>query len=225
MIEIFPVLHYIIFSSLTEFPFRGRGILKKVQDFYFKKAKKEHFAARSVYKLQEIDRKYRLVKPGMHILDIGCTPGSWSQYLLKKIGGGRVVGVDIREDVRVSDPRFTFFRADLMQMDGGFLDEHANAFDLIVSDAAPSTSGNKFIDSQASLAMVQSVFRNAETLLKPDGSVVAKIFQGEDVHSFVQDLKNRFGKIHLFKPTSSRKESKELFIIALRRRDGNDSKH
>jgi len=198
--------------------------LNKTQDYYFKKAKKEHYWARSVYKLEEIDRKYRLVKPGFHVLDIGCAPGSWSQYLLKKIGSGWIVGIDIRDEVKVSDRRFTFVSANLLHMESPFLNEYMGTFDLITSDAAPNTSGNKFLDSQSSLDMVRSVFWTAGHVLKTRGCVVAKIFQGEDVHAFIQKLKKEYERVHLHKPASSRKESKELFIIALHRRVIDDTK-
>jgi len=187
--------------------------MKKIKDFYFKKAKEEKYAARSVYKLIEIDNKYRILKKGLSILDIGCVPGSWTQYMLKKIGNGNIVGIDIKNSMTVKDTRLRFINADIFTISPDELDR--NLFGLIISDAAPSTTGSKFMNSQLSLELVKRVFRIAGDTLKVNGSVVAKVFQGEDVKDFIQKLNNDYTKVSLFKPKSSRKESRELFIIAL----------
>jgi 23S rRNA (uridine2552-2'-O)-methyltransferase len=223
-VAIFFVSGYIILSSPAHVPIRSRNQLKKVQDYYFKKAKKERFAARSVYKLEEIDRKYHLTRPGILVCDIGCAPGSWSQYLLQRIGNGLVVGIDIRDTVSLSDSRFRYVRADLFHLDKDFLEEYGGRFDLITSDAAPDTSGDKFVDRQRSLGMVRSVFGTARRVVRPGGSVVAKILQGEDTSGFVRELGREYAEVRLFKPKGSRKESAELFIIALHRRDLDASK-
>jgi 23S rRNA (uridine2552-2'-O)-methyltransferase len=209
--------------------------MRKIQDYYFKKAKEESYLARSVYKLEEIDRKYGLVKGGMKVLDIGCAPGSWCQYLLKKIGGGAVLGVDLGERVSVRDPRFSYIRGDILLLGPdrlaaealGTRDETSagagrRPFDLVTSDAAPDTSGDRFMDSQRSLRIVERVFELARGLLKPGRSVVAKVFEGEDLKGFVDSLRPEYERVSLFKPKSSRKESKELFIIALERRSNVD---
>ena len=199
--------------------------MKQVQDHYFKRAKKEKYPARSVYKLQEIDKKYKIIKQGHTILDIGCAPGSWSQYILEKIGKGRVLGIDIANSVQISDSRFHFLKRDIFELRKGDFEKYRNRFDLITSDAAPSTTGNKFVDSQASLAIVKRVFQLANDILKPHGSIIAKIFQGEDVNTFINSEKKFFLKILFFKPKSSRKESRELFIIAFDRREQSDKEY
>jgi 23S rRNA (uridine2552-2'-O)-methyltransferase len=199
--------------------------MKQVQDQYFKRAKKEKYPARSVYKLQEIDEKYKIIKKGHTILDIGCAPGSWSQYILEKIGNGRLLGIDIATTVQISDPRFHFLKRDIFELRKGDIEKYRSAFDLITSDAAPSTTGNKFVDSQASLAIVKRVFQLADDILKPHGSIIAKIFQGEDVNAFINSEKINFSKILFFKPKSSRKESRELFIIAIDRRARSDKEY
>jgi len=191
--------------------------MQEVRDYYFKRAKEEHYLARSVYKLMEIDRKFRLLQGGMRTLDIGCAPGSWSQFILQRIGKGQLVGMDLEDKVSIQDKRFTYVKADL-------LDPSVRTvlgppqFDLMVSDAAPKTTGNGFSDAQASLRLVRGVFTLAEELLKTGGSVVAKVFQGEDVKGFVDGIRGKYTKVSLFKPKSSRKESRELFIIAQGRR-------
>lgn len=219
--------------------------MKKIKDFYYRKAKEENYPARSVYKLIEIDRKYHILRKDQFIMDIGCAPGSWSIYMLKKIGKGRVIGIDIDRKVNIKDPRFHFINEDILRLNISTLTEELKnmiqseektressnqlskekplihpLFDLIVSDAAPKTTGDKFFDSQQSLVIVKRVFEIAAILIKAGASVVAKVFQGEDVGEFIRELKPHFREVHLFKPKSSRSESKELFIIALQRRNG-----
>jgi 23S rRNA (uridine2552-2'-O)-methyltransferase len=214
--------------------------MRKIQDFYFKKAKEESYLARSVYKLEEIDRKHSILKKGIAVLDVGCAPGSWCQYILKKIGNGSVTGVDLKEKVNIRDERFRYVRGDIFALQPGQLAPGGSIpvgtttadgispgagsprFDLITSDAAPDTSGNRFVDGERSLAIVRRVFELAREILKPGGAVVAKVFQGEDLKEFVESLRREYGKVALFKPLSSRKESRELYIIARERRAGSD---
>ncbi|MCK5568759.1 MAG: SAM-dependent methyltransferase, partial [Spirochaetes bacterium] len=169
-------------------------------------------------KLEEIDKKYRLFKKGVKVLDIGCSPGSWSQYMLKKVGNGSIVGIDINKSVRINDYRFTYIQGNIFDFDPGLLKKQFRAFDIITSDAAPKTTGNKFADSVQSLDIVNKVFSIAEIILTPGGTAVAKVFQGEDLKAFLEEIKNSFEKVSLFKPKSSRKESREIFIIAHNRR-------
>lgn len=198
--------------------------MREVRDHYYKKAKAEQYRARSVYKLMEIDRKFHLLRKGFSVLDIGCSPGSWSQYVLEHVENGHVTGIDIAHSVDIRDSRFTFIQADILDKnvlshigcEAG--DRGATGpFDLIVSDAAPKTTGNKFTDSQNSLRLVRAVFEIAKSLLRDGGSVVSKVFQGEDVKRFVDSIRKDFGRVDLFKPKSSRAESRELYIIARNR--------
>jgi len=192
--------------------------MKAVKDHYFKKAKQERYLARSVYKLKEIDDRYGLVKKGMKVLDIGCAPGSWSQYLLERIGPGTVFGIDIVDTPKISDDRFTYIKKDINSIDGDDLKSNVGDVDLVVSDACPNTSGNKFMDAQKSMEIVRKVFCISDTVLKHGGSVVAKVLMGEDVGEFVREVKQEFDSVRLAKPKSSRKESRETFIVALFRR-------
>ncbi len=190
----------------------------KVKDYYFKKAKEERYYARSVYKLVEIDRKYHLLKKGLKVLDIGCTPGSWSQYILETIGNGRVLGIDIDNNIQINDKRFTFIHDDIFNIKEPVIKKEIGILDMIFSDAAPNTTGNKFMDAQKSLSIVKRVFQIANGILKSNGSVVAKVFQGEDVASFVKAIRGDFSRVTLCKPKSSRKESREIFIVAQNKR-------
>lgn len=195
-------------------------IMKKVIDHYYKKAKEENYAARSVYKLIEIDQKYHIIKRGMKILDIGCSPGSWSQYILKRISKGKLFGIDISDKIKTKisskDKRFTFIKSDIFNINIDFLKKKTGELDLILSDISPNTTGDKFLDSQISLRMLKQVFAISDALLKPGKNVVAKVFQGEDLEGYLNDnIKSKYKMIQRFKPKSSRKESKEIYIIAI----------
>lgn len=189
--------------------------MRKIHDHYYRRAKTESYPARSVYKLMEMDRRYRLVRKNMRVLDIGCSPGSWSLYLLKRVGKGKVVGIDVNPGIAVQDPRFIFVQADIFSLDQDELDRRGlGSFDLIVSDAAPGTTGDKFSDSQASLRLARRVFQVSGSTLKRGGTAAAKVFQGEDLPEFVRSLRGGFREVSMFKPKSSRKESREIYIVA-----------
>jgi 23S rRNA (uridine2552-2'-O)-methyltransferase len=195
--------------------------MRKVRDHYAQKARHEQYHARSIYKLREIDQKFHLVGRARHVLDIGCAPGSWSQYILERAGNVYLTGVDLAPSVEIKDKGFRYIQADILQHDfASSLVQYMRRegktvfFDLILSDAAPKTTGDKFSDSQFSLRLVEAVFLLSASLLKEGGSVVAKIFQGEDLKDFVDSLKKQYARVDLFKPRSSRAESRELYIIA-----------
>jgi 23S rRNA (uridine2552-2'-O)-methyltransferase len=194
--------------------------MKKVQDYYFKKAKQEKYHARSVFKLKEIDERFHIIKRGLTVLDIGCSPGSWSQYLLEKIGSGKVVGIDVVRANNIDDSRFTFIQDNILKIDLEELKVKTGNIDLIVSDACPSTTGNKFTDASRSMSIVKRVFDISASLLKQEGSVVAKILMGEDTGDYVKELRKIFNRVTLCKPKSSRQESREMFVIAISRRAG-----
>ena len=186
--------------------------MKKYRDYYFQQAKKEDYRARSVYKLKEIDEKFRLIKPGMKVLDLGCAPGSWLQYCLEKVGDkGKVVGFDITE-VKPVPRGAKVIQADVFQLKPEDIEDRP--FDCVLSDMAPSTTGAKSVDHFRSVELCRKAFDIAGKTLKTGGSFVCKIFQGEDFEVFVKEVKIRFESVKIFKPTSSRSESKEIFIIA-----------
>jgi len=215
-IEIFSFLLYIIELNHTNHYnitiFNG---MRKVKDYYYKKAREEQFAARSVYKLIEIDEKFHVIRPGIRVLDLGCAPGSWSQYMLKKIGHGKIVGIDIYANVGIDDKRFYFIHEDIFSVDEKVLLDNHGKFDLIAADLSPHTSGDRFSDGQLSLRLTVRVFGLAERLLKEGGTVVSKVFQGEDLDDFIDKIKPQFKKLVRFKPRSSRKQSRELYIVAI----------
>jgi len=190
--------------------------MKKYRDHYFKRAKQENYPARSVYKLQEMDKSFQLLRPGQKVLDLGASPGSWTLYAAKKVGDkGRVLGVDLNPANTSFPKQVTFLQEDVFDRSSEFqalLDEWA-PFDHVVSDMAPKTSGIKFKDQALSLELVEEAFALAKLVLVPGGCFVVKIFEGPDVHGFTQSLRPWFAKVKTFKPKSSRSESKEIFIV------------
>lgn len=187
-------------------------------DFYFRKAKKENFAARSVFKLQEIDDRFHILKKGFKVLDLGAAPGSWSQYSSQVVGlQGRVLGIDIQA-IKITLPNAVFVQADMRQAN---LDEIMTAhgisppFDVVLSDMAPKTTGIRFTDQARSLELCELALETAEKFLKPKGSFVCKLFHSEDFEAYRAKLRERFDRVEVLRPKSTRKESKEVFFIAL----------
>jgi 23S rRNA (uridine2552-2'-O)-methyltransferase len=188
----------------------------KVKDHYFNKAKSENYLARSIYKLEEIDQKYKILKPGMQVVDLGYYPGSWIQYTSKVIGDkGLVVGIDIQEENKklTGIKNVRVFQQDIFNVhDLGQLGVDG-AFDVVLSDMAPSTTGIKSVDQARSLDLVESVFGLLPKFLKPGGNFVIKIFDSQDAQNFLKAQKNLFNEFHYLKPKSTRSVSKEFFVI------------
>lgn len=176
-------------------------------DFYTKKARDGDFKARSVFKLEELDRKFGLLHKGDAVLDLGCAPGSWLQYTLRRIGpAGRATGIDLQE---TTIPGAKCIQADIFT----FPVEGLPPFNAVLSDMAPATSGQPFVDAQRSLELCRAAFTLARRCLKAGGVFVCKIFQGEDVDEFFRELKACFAALHRLKPESSREKSREIFIV------------
>ncbi len=194
--------------------------MRKVQDYYFKKAKKEHYPARSVYKLEEAQKKYRFLKTGDTVLDLGCQPGSWAKYAARTVGPeGLVVGVDLQEGQKISiakAAKTVWLCQDIMAEDVvGTIQEISKNFRIILSDIAPRTSGNKWVDQQQSLNLARRVLELAESLLENGGNLYVKVFEGEDFKEFVDSVRKNFKTVKIIKPKSSRSESREVFILGL----------
>ncbi len=192
--------------------------MRKVQDFYFKKAKKENYPARSVYKLEEAQKKYRFLKIGDTVLDLGCQPGSWSIYAARIVGpAGLVVGVDLQEGKRISIAKaaeIIWLCGDIMADDiPGKIQEIRQGFRTILSDMAPRTSGNKWVDQQQSLNLARRVLELTGMLLESGGNLYVKVFEGEDFREFAESVRKSFKTVKIIKPKSSRNESREVFIL------------
>lgn len=194
--------------------------MRKINDYYSQRAKKEKYPARSVYKLSEIQEKFKILGKGDSVLDLGCFPGSWSLYAAEVVGPkGIVVGVDLQQAEQIPRPGgapIHWLCADIMEPEMIVqVRRFRPAFRVLVSDLAPRTTGNRWADAQQSLALVRRTLEVAEVLLLNRGNYVCKVFQGEDFPEFVEGLKERFAMVKVQKPKSSRVESREVFVVAM----------
>ena len=185
----------------------------KWQDHYTSRAKKDRYPARSVYKLQEIQKKHHLIKKGYKVLDLGCFPGSWLLYAGQQTGSsGEIVGIDLKPVTIQVPSHVKMMTADVHMLD---TDTLGKKFHVVLSDMAPATTGNKTVDEARSLGLCQSALFIAKKVLIQGGSFVCKVFQGQDLKSFSEEVSTTFKERKIFKPRSSRKASKEVFVIGL----------
>lgn len=186
--------------------------MKKVKDFYYKKAKEENYNARSVFKLEEAQNKFKFIKSSDRVLDIGCSPCSFSQYMLNKIiKSGSVIGVDIIPN-SFSHPKFTFILGDIKEMNLKTFNDIK--FDVVISDAMPNTTSDKETNHFRSISLSKSIFTLAKEVLKNEGIFFIKVFDGKDLPDFKNELKEYFKSVEVFKPKSSRNESREIFLFS-----------
>ncbi len=182
-------------------------------DAFFQRARREGFAARSVYKLEEIDRALRLLRPGDRVLDLGCRPGSWLQYAVAAVGShGHVVGID-RQALPQPVAGARALVGDVRTVTDAELLGDLAAFDVVLSDMAPDTTGVRSADQARSAALFEEALGRAERLLGPAGSFLGKIFQGPDVTPLRRRMDQRFSMVKLWKPEGSRASSPELYLV------------
>ncbi|HSO20605.1 MAG TPA: RlmE family RNA methyltransferase [Desulfosarcina sp.] len=185
-------------------------------DHYTRQAQKEQFAARSVYKLQEIQKKYRILKPGGRILDLGCAPGSWLQFAARIVGPeGFLVGIDLTPVTIALPDNVTVITGDVADIEGHLAGLDQNRFDAVLSDMAPATTGNRHVDAARSMGLCEAALDVADRTLAAGGHFVCKIFQGGDFKTFADAVKDRFGRQAALRPQSTRKASREVFVIGL----------
>jgi 23S rRNA (uridine2552-2'-O)-methyltransferase len=185
-------------------------------DHYTQQAKKERYPARSVYKLKEIQKKYRLIKKGNRVLDLGCAPGSWLLYAAEIAGEkSEVIGIDLKP-VSIGLPKqVAVFTGDILNPDETLMLRMEKRFHVVMSDMAPGTTGNKDVDAARSFNLCEAALDIADRVLVSNGSFLCKIFQGEAFKTFSEMVKSRFKQQRIFKPQSSRKASKEIYIIGI----------
>lgn len=188
-----------------------------VQDHYFHKAKKDHYLARAIYKLEEIQKKHGVIRSGNRVLDLGAAPGSWIQLASGIVGpSGLVVGIDLKAITHAFPKHVKTFQADIFDQE---LFERIVRdylpFDAVLSDMAPSTSGIRVADSARSALLFERAMEIARFALKPGGTFLAKLFHGPDFHRLLADVKKEYGQTRAIRPEATRKQSREIYILAL----------
>ena len=188
-------------------------INKQKRDIFVRRSKIEGYRSRAVYKLQEIDEKFKILKNGISLVDLGAAPGSWSQYVAKKVKSGKILSIDLNEFDQISN---------IYQLRGDFTDilqknKIKNYFgkkvDVVLSDMAVNTTGNKNLDSIQTGELCKEAMNFSNEILKNEGKFVSKIFMGSTFNEIVSEAKKIFKESKVFKPSASRKDSKESFII------------
>ncbi len=188
----------------------------KVKDHYYQKAKEQNYLARSIFKLEEIDKKYKVIRPHHKIIDFGYFPGSWVQYCAEKINEhGLVVGIDIQP---VNQKIEHLERVNLFEKDAFDVEDLTELgvdkpFDVFLSDMAPKTTGIKSVDQIGSLNLVEKVFYLLPKFLKPGGNLVIKVFESNDCQVFLKEQRKNFQEWNYLRPKSTRSVSKEFFVI------------
>jgi 23S rRNA (uridine2552-2'-O)-methyltransferase len=192
----------------------------KKADHFTKEAKASGYPARSVFKLEEIDRRAQLLKPGMHVLDLGASPGSWTLYAAKRVGPkGKVLGIDLKPLETALPPNATFVIGDAFALEDPQLATFA-PYDVVLSDMAPSTTGNRLGDQTRSYELFMRALEVGGRLLKPGGALVGKIFMGEDLPAARAEVRRLFTSERLIRPEGTRSVSYEIFVVAGGRRGG-----
>lgn len=192
--------------------------MKQYQDYYFRKAKAENYPARSIYKLQELDSKFKLLGRNMTVLDLGASPGSWTMGSAEKVGpGGLVLACDLKPCTVMLPDQVTFIQSDVFNQAPEFTAalQQYGPFDLVMSDMAPATTGSAFTDQARSYNLALAAFELACLNLGKGGKFVVKIFMGPDVQSLQAGMRKAFGRVKAHKPKSSRSESRETFLVGL----------
>ena len=188
-------------------------INKQRRDIYVRQSKVEGYRSRAVYKLQEIDQKFKIFKNGISVIDLGAAPGSWSQYALKNIKNGKIVSIDLKDFEKIGN---------IHQIKGDFTDDSykkkiidyfGTKIDVVLSDMAVNTTGNKNLDSIYTGELCMEAMKFSKETLKSDGKFISKIFMGSTFNEIVSESKKIFKESKVFKPLASRKDSKESFII------------
>jgi len=188
-------------------------INKQKRDIYVRQSKVDGYRSRAVYKLIEINQKFKILKNGISLIDLGSAPGSWSQYLSKNIKNGKILSIDIKKN----DPIDNVFqiKGDFTQISNQeLIKNHFNSkIDVVLSDMAENTTGNKNVDDISAGELCKKAMFFAKEILNKNGIFVSKIFMGSSFKEIISESKSIFKETRVYKPMSSKKDSKESFII------------
>jgi 23S rRNA (uridine2552-2'-O)-methyltransferase len=190
-------------------------------DRYYRAAKKSHYAARSIYKLEEINERFKIFKKGQRVLDLGCRPGSWLQFASEKVGPkGRVVGLDRTPlDIEVAENVSTLV-GDILAMDAAEIRGDIPCFQVVLTDMAPDTTGVALTDQIRSAELFTRALEISAEVGCPNGSFVGKIFMGKGFQEATTLAKKFYKKTKMIRPDATRKSSKEVYIVGTERRTG-----
>ena len=188
-------------------------INKQKRDIYVRQSKVDGYRSRAVYKLIEINQKFKILKNGISLIDLGSAPGSWSQYLSKNIKNGKILSIDIKK----IDPIDNVFqiKGDFTQISNQeLIKNHFNSkIDVVLSDMAENTTGNKNVDDISAVELCKKAMFFAKEILNKNGIFVSKIFMGSSFKEIISESKSIFKETRVYKPMSSKKDLKESFII------------
>ena len=209
-------------------PSSQRWLLRQLNDPFVHESKRLGYRSRAAFKLGEIDDKYKILKPGVRVLDLGCAPGGWLQIVQERVGasqGSFVVGVDLLPVIPI--PGVTLIEGNFLDpvVVSQVLEALGGGVDVVMSDMAASSTGHAATDHLKIMALLEAALECAEDLLTSGGAFVAKVLQGGTEQSLLARLKSRFTKVAHFKPKSSRKDSAESYVVALGFKPSVESNH
>ena len=193
--------------------FSKNWVIKQRRDTYVKQSKIDGYRARSAYKLKEIDEKFKIFKGGMTVIDIGAAPGSWSQYVSKVVKNGKLISIDLKEIELIEKTIHITGDFTDINVQNTIKNHTKNKVDAVISDMAVNTTGIKNIDSIQTGELCKDAMIFSKEIISRDGYFISKIFMGETFNEIVAEGKKIFKEVKVFKPKSSRKDSKENFIV------------
>ena len=196
--------------ALLSFMKSKNWVNRQKNDQFVKKAKQLGYINRAAFKLEEIEQKYKIIENSKEILELGSSPGGWTQVILNYNSKTNITCFDLL-DMKINNQRITFFKEDFLKYNFTNL---KNKFDLVLSDVAPNTTGHQSTDHLRISQLIYEVIDRLEIILKKQGSFIFKIWKGEEEKEIIKILKKKFDKVEYFKPKSSRQESSEIFIIS-----------
>ena len=196
--------------TLLSFMKSKNWVNRQKNDQFVKKAKQLGYINRAAFKLEEIEQKYKIIENSKEILELGSSPGGWTQVILNYNRKTNITCVDLL-DMKINNQRISFYREDFLKYNFTNL---KNKFDLVLSDVAPNTTGHQSTDHLRISQLIYEVINRLEIILKNQGSFIFKIWKGEEEKEIIKMLKKIFDKVEYFKPKSSRQESSEIFIIS-----------